>query len=214
MTDRQEIEQEELLGAAIDSALYRVRTSTIGEVVAVDMGRNVVDVQPLIMRRIRGGSPEPLPVVRDVPIKFYGAGGFVITFIPEVGDVCELVVSDRSLANWKQKGGLVDPAAKHHHNMTDCTAYFGLNDYGSAVESVSAGMDVRTRDGLTGVKVTPDSIEFRQGGTLIATMTQTGVTFAVPIIDSNITSTVGGVTVATHTHSGVTSGMSNTGGPV
>lgn len=214
MIDRQEIEQEEMLAAVIDSAMYRVRTSTIGEVVAVDMAKNTVDVQPLIMRRIRGGSPEPLPVVRDVPIKFYGAGGFVITFIPEAGDVCELVVSDRSLANWKQKGGVVDPAAKHHHNMTDCTAYFGLNDYGSAIESVSAGMDIRTRDGTTGVKVTSDEIEFRQGGTLIATMNGTGVTFHVPIIDNNATSTVGGVVVKTHPHSGVTSGASNSGPPV
>ena len=193
MDDRQELEQDEMLGTVVDSALYRVRTCMPAEVTRVDLVRNTVDVQPLIMSRKKGKPPAALPIVRDVPIKYYGAGGFVITFQPAVGDVCDLTVCDRSIERWKQTGGMVDPAQRHRHKLDDALAYFGINDYGNAVPSIGAGMDIRTKDGATGVRVTAGAIEIRQGGTVIATMTASGVVFNVPV-------TIEGQEFFAHTH--------------
>ena len=209
--DKQEIEQNELLDHAIDGALYRTHTAMIAQVVSFDADRNTVDVQPVLMRKMVGYGARPLPVIKSVPVAYYGAGGYCITFTPAKGDYCQLWVNERSLDRWKQTGGIVDPAKRRRHDMTDAVAYFGLNDYGNAYQSIGAGLDLRTRDGTTSVHIEAGQITVTVGGTIIATMTGSDITFNVPV--SGPSGTFGGVVVETHTHSGVQSGASNTGGP-
>ena len=202
MIDQDELTQEEMLAAVTDAALYRVRTHLPAQVVSVDLDRNTVDVQPLVMGFKDGIGYRNLPVIKEVPIKYYGAGGFVVTFQPAVGDVCELAIHDRSIDTWKRTGGIVEPERRHRHDLTDATAYFGLNDYANSVPSIQSGMDIRSKDGNTGVRITGSSIEFRQSGTVIATMSASGVTFNVPV-------EIQGRDFLTHTHPGDSGG--NTG---
>lgn len=202
MIDQDELTQEEMLGAVTDAALYRVRTHLPAQVVSVNLSQNTVDVQPLIKGFRDGKGYYDLPVIKEVPIKYYGAGGFVVTFQPAVGDTCELAVHDRSIDTWKRTGGIIAPDRRHRHDLTDATAYFGLNDYANSVPSIQSGMDIRTKDGTTGVRVTDGAIEIRQGGTVIATMSASGVNFNVPV-------TIQGRDFITHTHPGDSGG--NTG---
>lgn len=209
---RQEITSDEAVGFAIDSVLYRLRTATVGVVQSFNAAQNTVTVQPCIMRKQRGKSvAEPLPVLQDIPVAYYGAGGYVVTFQPQKGDYCVLMASDRSLARWKLTGGVVDPAQRHRHDLSDSVAYFGLNEFSGAIGSLRAGMDIRTRDGQTSFHLEDGKQTMTVGGTKVAEMTSSGVEFFVPVTGTS--GTFGGITVESHVHGGVQSGASNTGGP-
>jgi hypothetical protein len=230
MTDltRQEMEEEEAQNHNIDTMLYLVRTSTPAVVVSFNETQNTVKVQPALLRKLRGEDAKPLPELLDVPVSFYGAGGYVITHKPQAGDVCLLVASDRSLSRWKQAGGVIDPGERRRHNLTDSVAFFGLNHFAAAYQNIQDGIDIRTRDGLTSLNLQADKIDATIGsakfvmqegtqsltlaGTPIYTATPSSVAFSVPITAPN--ATIAGRLFTTHEHTGGTEGDGTTGGVV
>lgn len=209
---RQELEQEEALSHSIDTMMYLLRTSQPGVVTSVDLARNVVNVQPAIMGKLSGKAANPLPIVQDVPIAYYGAGGFVVTHKPAVGDLCLLLASDRSLSRWKLSGGVVDPGERRRHDLTDSVAYFGLNHFGAAYPAIKDGIDVRSRDGSTSLNIKDGEASLTLSGTPIFTATPASVAFSVPIISPE--ATIAGRVFTTHEHTGGTEGDGTTGAPV
>ncbi|MGL4755736.1 MAG: Gp138 family membrane-puncturing spike protein [Aeromonadaceae bacterium] len=180
--EKTEITDSELLDEVINQALLMTRTIMIAECVSFDESRNTVDVQPVLKRKFSNKPEASLaPIIRDVPVAFYGAGGVTVTYKPVAGDNCILMVSDRAIDAWKKLGGIVDPAKPRHHDMSDAVAYFGLNAFPQAYKNLRGGMDVRTRDGSTSLNVLPGSIVATVGGTKVATMTSSKVVFDVPI---------------------------------
>jgi hypothetical protein len=208
---RQEMEQEESTGHAIDTMLYMLRTAQPGVVTSVNLARNTVNVQPALMGKISGKSANNLPIVQDVPILFYGAGDFVVTHKPAVGDLCMLIVSDRSLSRWKLSGGVVDPGERRRNDLTDSVAYFGLNHFAGAYPAIKDGIDIRSRDGQTSLNLTGAGVTLTVGGAPIFNATGSSVAFSVPITAPE--ATIAGVTQSTHVHTGVQSGPNTTGGP-
>ena len=213
MTDltRQELEAEEAMQYSIDTMLYLLRTAQPGVVVAFNEAQNTVHVQPSIMGKQAKKDAKPLPELLDVPVSFYGAGGYVITHKPRAGDVCLLVASDRSLSRWKQAGGVIDPGERRRHNLTDSVAFFGLNHFAAAYQDIKDGIDVRTRDGLTSLNLKQAELALTINGAPIFTAMAGSVAFSVPITAPE--ATIAGVVQSTHKHTGVQSGPSLTGGP-
>ena len=208
--EKTEITDSELLDEVINQALLMTRTIMIAECVAFNEERNTVDVQPALKRKFSNKAEASLaPIIRDVPVEFYGAGGVVITYKPVAGDVCELHIVDRAIDAWKKLGGIVDPAKPRHHDMSDAVAYFGLNAYPNAYQNLRSGMDIRTRDGSTSLNVLDGSIVATVGGTKVATMTASKVVFSVPIEAPKVKAD--GKELAGHNHGGVQTGSGNTG---
>jgi hypothetical protein len=245
MTDltRQELEEEEALNHSIDTMLYLLRTGTPGVVVSFNQSQNTVQVQPSLMGKQRNRDARPLPELLDVPVAFYGAGGYVVTHLPKKGDVCLLIASDRSLSRWKQAGGVIDPTERRRHNLTDSVAFFGLNHFADSYPDVKDGIDIRTRDGTTYINLLADQIKAEIPG---ATVTMTATTLdtvigsaawhmdgatqsltlaGTPIYTATASgvafsvpiiapeATIAGVTQSTHKHTGVTPGVGTSGGP-
>lgn len=209
-TEKTELTDSELLDEVTNQALLMTRTIMIAECVSFDEPRNTVDVQPVLKRKFSNKEEASLiPIIRDVPVAYYGAGGVTITYKPVAGDNCVLLVSDRALDAWKKLGGIVDPAKTRHHDMSDAVAYFGLNAYPGAYQNLRGGMDIRTRDGATSLNVLQDSIVATVGGTKVATMTQSKVVFDVPIEAPLVKAA--GKELAGHNHGGVQGGPDNTG---
>jgi hypothetical protein len=197
---RQELEQEEALNHSIDTMLYLLRTATPAVVVSFNETQNSVQVQPSLMGKQRNKDAKPLPELLDVPILYYGAGDYVITHKPKAGDQCLLIASDRSLSRWKQAGGVVDPAERRRHNLTDSVAYFGLNHYAAAYPDIKDGIDIRTRDGQTSLNLTDAQLALEIGGATIFTASSSGVAFSVPITAPN--ATIAGRVFTAHRHGG------------
>jgi len=208
---RQEMEQEEAINHSIDTMLYLLRTATPAVVIAFNETQNSVQVQPSLMGKQRNRDPRPLTVLLDVPVMYYGAGDYVITHKPKAGDQCLLIASDRSLSRWKQSGGVLDPAERRRHNLTDSVAYFGLNHYAAAYPGIKDGIDIRTRDGQTSLNLTGAQLSLEIGGAPIFTASASGVAFSVPITAPE--ATIAGVTQSMHKHTGVQPGPGVTGGP-
>jgi hypothetical protein len=202
MTDltRQELEAEEALQYSIDTMLYLLRTAQPAVVISFNEQQNTVQVQPSIMGKLANRDAKPLPELLDVPVSFYGAGGYVITHKPQSGDVCLLMASDRSLSRWKQAGGVIDPGERRRHNLTDSVAFFGLNHFAAAYQNIKSGIDIRTRDGLTSLNLTATELAFSIGGAPIFTASAGGVAFSVPI--SAPEATIAGRVFTEHTHGG------------
>tara|TARA_R110000764_G_scaffold1614_1_gene7206 strand:- start:19 stop:696 length:678 start_codon:yes stop_codon:yes gene_type:complete len=223
---KDELTNSEAFALQFDAQSKLLRTNMPAQVVAVNLARNSVDVQP-VLKGVRSNDEEYLlPVINDVQIQYYGAGNFWVTFEPKAGDYCVLSVSDRSIEAWKKSGGIIDPKLNRHHNMTDAFAYFGINPFPDAIPAIQADtMHLRTKDGTTGIKIKADSIKYDVAGVEVADMSAALITFNVPVtmaatLNVDAETTTNGITDAgtnigsTHAHSGVTSGDSNTGTPV
>ena len=208
---RQELEAQEARQFEIDTMMYLLRTAQPGIVTGLDLARNTVDVQPAIQGKLRGQPAKSLPIVLSVPIAYYGAGDFVVTHKPAVGDTCLLIACDRSLSVWKQSGGVVDPVERRRHNLTDSVAFFGLNAFSGAYPAIKDGVDVRSRDGQTSLHLNDGHLALSIGGAPIFTATGGSVAFNVPITAPQ--ATINGIVFTTHTHQGVTPGSGNTGVP-
>lgn len=200
MTDKKELPTSKAFALQFDGLSLLLRTTMPAQVVAVDLVNNTVDVQPCLKGKIKNQEEaHNLPIINSVQIQYYGAGELWITFEPKIGDYCVLSISDRSLDAWKKAGGVIDPLLNRHHNMTDAFAFFGVNPFPDAIASIEpATMHIRTRDGVTGLKVKADSITHHIGGADICTITAANVTYTVPIIAPE--AEIGGVTQTTHTH--------------
>ena len=198
--DRDELTTAQAFKQQFDSNALLLRTILPAQVVAINLTRNTVDLQPVLQGKMANAeSPYLLPVVNDVPIQYYGAGNFWVTFEPKVGDYCVLSVSDRSIEAWKKTGGIIDPKLNRHHDLTDSFAYFGINPFPDTIPSIQTDtLHLRTKDGTSGIKLKSDVIICDVQGVEVANMTSTLVTFNVPIEAPEVTTN--GVAQTTHTH--------------
>ncbi len=211
-TSMHEMESDESLLYSMDQNALTLRTMMLAECVSFDAGRNCVTVQPLLQTNI-DGNVSNIPPIKDVPVGFYQAGGFVITHNPSPGDVCMLLISDRNISKWKLTGGIVDPKSPQHHNMNDAVAYFGLNAFPDAIGGIKSGIDIRSKDGGNSLNVASGTATLTLGGTEIFTATASGITFAVHV-DMPQGAMINGREFIGHNHDGVESGGDNSGGVV
>lgn len=209
-TSMHEMSSDEASAYVMDQYAYGLRTCMIAQCVSFDAAKNCVTVQPLLQTKI-DDKVSSLPVIAGVPVGFYQAGGFAVTHKPTKGDVCLLLINDRSIAQWKLKGGITDPASPQHHNFNDAIAYFGINDFTKPIPSIKDGIDIRSKDGGSSLNITGSTATLKLGGTAIFTATASGVTFNVPVTAPDIRE--GTIRVGTHKHTGVTTGGGTSGGP-
>ncbi len=114
----------EAIRRAVQLGLADTHVSLPAKVVRVDLARNLVDAQPLVMDLVEqpegGRTAVAFPVVTNVPIQVANGGGFRMTFPVAVGDVVVLVFADRSLDVWLARGGgPVDPVDPRAHALSD-----------------------------------------------------------------------------------------------
>ena len=184
----------------------RLDTVTVGIVEKYDPGRQVVSVQPAIMRkRENEESPSLRPIIEDVRVVFPGSGDYWITFPIVPGDPVLLLVPSRSLDVWFASGGIVDPGSPNMFDLSDAVAIPGILDDGSIIPELKTdGVYVRTRQiggGLdpslpaSFIRLHPGGVDVQGNLTVEGEITATG----------DITSETGdvvatGVSLRNHTH--------------
>lgn len=125
----------ELLRGAIDRRLSGLRTAMPGQVVSFDGATGKAKVQPIIDDiapdgQIESGERvvEKLPIINDVPVLMFGAGGggHKIRFALRPGDIVLLIVCSSSIDKWLSAGKGGDPLDDRHHDLSDAVAIPGL----------------------------------------------------------------------------------------
>ena len=106
-----------------------MRVMLPGTVERYDHTTQKASVLPSLRREYRDGEVQDMPVIEDVPVVWPRTGSASLTMPMRRGDGVMLVMSDRSLDRWKQRGGLVTPRDTRKHALPDCVAVPGLYSF-------------------------------------------------------------------------------------
>lgn len=122
----------EVFRLALARGSAELRVSCPGRIERFDPDLQVADVKPLLMDSDQGDEGQEIvssvAVVPSVPVQFAGGGGFAETWPVAVGDLCELIFTDRSIDRWFSQGGEVDPVDLARHVLTGAVCVLGIRD--------------------------------------------------------------------------------------
>lgn len=118
----------ELIKRALDNRQMDLHTALIARVESYDAKNQTVDVQPQIKRALSKADGEKvyesLPLIPDVPVLFPRAGGYFISFPIQKGDYVQLLVNERSIAEWWSEGR--ESGGEAMHSFDGAVAIPGL----------------------------------------------------------------------------------------
>jgi hypothetical protein len=115
----------QILKNAIENRLIEVHTGLPGKVTSVNTAANTVDVQPVLQRKYADDTVRNMPVIANVPLAFPRTASAHLILPVKKDDYVWLWFSERSLDNWLEKGGIVDPQDPRKFNLSDAVAYPG-----------------------------------------------------------------------------------------
>ena len=113
---------ERVIQTAIDTALKELHTCLPAEVVSVNSSEQLIDAQITIKRKL-GEELVNLPLLKNVPIRYYKSSNFSITFPIEVGDIVLIIFAERSIDSWLVNGGMQNPFDVRKHSLSDAFAF-------------------------------------------------------------------------------------------
>lgn len=219
-------DQEDVFRRNNDKLSREIRCAIPAQVVSFDPTKQTITAQPLIRDRIinrQNGELAfiALPTLSDIPVSFPQAGNFVLTMPIQAGDEVLLIFSDMNIDSWWENGGLQNWNDRRRHDLSDAIAVVGLNSVPNVIPSIASnGTELRTKDGLTKLKITEDDILLDHEGKQIE-ITDSLIrlkisdTNKIEISSSGIaitgTLTINGKNFTLHTHA-VTTAPGNTGG--
>lgn len=174
MSSGQTISDAELLEKHVRRGLLDAHVAMVCKVAAVN-DNGTVDVKPLLKRptkTVEGEhAPEPLQVIRSVPVAAFQAAGAMSESWPvAVDDFALVVFLDYSADGWKVDGQEVDPQDRRAHHLTDAVVVaFGPRPLGKPLQSIGgAGYSIGV-DGGDRLEVLPDgTINLGQSAVAIA----------------------------------------------
>lgn len=109
MFDFDDPRDADLLKDAIRDALVRLHVAFPALVVSYDATKRRAVLQPAFKARTKSGAPLRAPQLQGVPVAFPGGAGGGLTWALAAGDEVIVIVSERRLARWLERGGEVDP---------------------------------------------------------------------------------------------------------
>ena len=196
-------------GELVDNHMVDVFTIMPGQVTSFDGARQMVSVQPCMQRKYTDSDATNLPIINDVPVVYMGAGDFWQTFDITVDSYVLLLFSMRSLEQWLEKGGIVDPLDSQMFDKSDAIAIAGLNPLPGVLSGgvQPNSIETRTRDRGTYLKLMDGTIELN--GAADFAVAYNDLKTAFDQLKSDFNNLVTNFT--SHVHAGVTVGAGSTG---
>jgi hypothetical protein len=159
----------QVLKRVIATRLADVHTAMPARVESFDAGKQMVNVKPLVKRNLLGDDntliTDDLPVINNVPVAFPSGGGFVLAFPLAQGDTVLLVFSERSIDQWKTKGGEVDDKNTRNHDLSDAFAVPCVRALPQKLQGVSASKLVLGKDSTPALQIHIDGTDIKIGST-------------------------------------------------
>ncbi len=115
-------EQEELFRKMLDNWAFKMRNAAPGIVQSFNSAKQTATVQIAIRERINLNGVitwETLPLLVDVPVAMFRAGGYCITFPVNAGDEGLVIFADACIDAWYQSGGVQNQMDKRRHDLSD-----------------------------------------------------------------------------------------------
>jgi hypothetical protein len=148
-------DREEGIRASLDGNQAAIWTNLPGTIVSFDPIAVTASVQPTIQGALAlpDGTTRyvDLPVIPDVPVRFPGGGGFVLTWPLQHGDECQIHIQARNMDSWWQQGGVQRPLDTRMHDLSDAICVPGPMSKPNAAALVggvsTVGAQIRTTAG-------------------------------------------------------------------
>lgn len=115
-------EQAEVFRKMLDAFAFDMRMVIPGSVKSFNAAKQTAVIQPSIRERVNLGgklSWETLPLLVDVPVAMFRAGGYCITFPVNEGDEGLVLFADMCIDAWFQSGGVQNQMDKRRHDLSD-----------------------------------------------------------------------------------------------
>lgn len=144
----------EVIEMTVDYILNDVHTCMPGQVVSYDASKQTATVQPAI-KRVINGVAQPMPQIHNVPVVTPATSGAWLLVPVSAGDNVLLHFSGRSIDQWWQHGGQVDPQNPAKFSLTDCIAVPGLNPSTSPISRKGSPSSVELANGAGWLEITP-----------------------------------------------------------
>lgn len=116
----------DVISRAVSSILGSVHTSFPGKIDKYDYATGKADIQPLIGRRYNDGSTLDMPIIPSVPVVFPRCSAGSVSFPLTRGDGVLVVCCERSIDEFKSKGGKVVPEDGRRFDLSDAVAIPGF----------------------------------------------------------------------------------------
>jgi hypothetical protein len=175
----------EILAEAIHAALVEMHTGLPAKVIAYDKEKQTVDVQVLLKRAIKdedtdGEIVSSIAPLNGVPVQFWCAGGFAITFPIKPGNLVYLSFCERSIDILRNSpsGSEVDPVDCRKFSLSDAVAIPApIQSKDSPIPSLDAdNLRIGKLDGSTILEITPaGDVRFVVQGTMSVGNASAGV---------------------------------------
>lgn len=214
-----------------------------GQVVAFDREKNLVQVQPLIMKKSTIGDNIVRAQIASIPVFQIGGGGFMLNFNLKPGDLGWIKANDRDISLFMQTFQQAPINTYRLHSFQDAVFIPSVMK-GYVINSEDEENAVlQTLDGSVRVAIWSDRVKITAplvvvdapnahftgdvlvdgktdighgltwGNTAPSAAVGQGAIHTTGLIESDTDVKVGTITLNTHKHTGVTSGGSDTGGP-
>lgn len=158
MANKSQTQLESVIQTAIETALKEVHTCLPAVVTSTDrMNEQLIDCQLTIKRKL-AGQLVLLPLLVNVPIRYFKSSTFSVTFPIEIGDHVMIIFSERSIDTWLTQGGLQAPFDVRRHALSDAFAIPMMYPQTDIVPNFDTdNLQIKTNSGNT--KITVDRNE-------------------------------------------------------
>lgn len=162
MTTSTNVNDEDLLTGLANVIINHVKKKTQNslpvKVTFISSDRKFVNVQPQIMMIDADGGTINRAEIKGVPVITSGAGGFLISFNIQVGDLGWIEVSDRDISLFKQSYGISKPNTARLHDFSDSRFVPDIMTNFTISGEDAAAMVIQNRSGTVKIALDEDAI--------------------------------------------------------
>jgi len=171
---------EKVIQTAIDSALKDIHTCLPAVVTKVNHSDQLIDAQLTIKRKMAGQLVN-LPLLVNVPIRYWRSKTFSITFPIEVGDHVKIIFAERSIDTWLTEGGIQNPFDFRKFSLSDAFAEPVMYHQKDVIPNFDPiNLEIKTNSGNTKIIIkASEEVE-------IITTGETKITSSKVIINNNV----------------------------
>lgn len=145
----------EVITDGIERMLSNMHTAIPGIVESYDDGNNTVSVRPALKRKyVDEDAAVELPIISRVPVLFPRTANAHLALPVSKGDSVLLVISERGIARWLDKGGVVDPEEPAMFSINDAVAIPGIYPLAEAPVRNGAATSVEMANGTSYLEIT------------------------------------------------------------
>ncbi|RLB89593.1 MAG: hypothetical protein DRH26_11270 [Deltaproteobacteria bacterium] len=198
MADKPTTSLEKVIQTAIDTALKEVHTCLPAVVTRVNNADQLIDAQITIKRKMADELVN-LPLLVNVPIRYWRSKTFSITFPIEIGDHVRILFAERSIDTWLTEGGIQDPFDIRKFSLSDAFAEPVMYHQKDVIPNFDpTNLEIKTNSGDTKIIVKAgEGVEIVTTGETIVTSSKTTINNDVEITGDLLVKTVD---FLTHVH--------------